>query len=90
MNLPTAELHAAFVWDCYDCGHANFERCRHIEPESIEGTEILEEMRAECARQTEELGLTVGGVFLAAPTVVKCSNCGAEFEAETDSEDRGP
>jgi hypothetical protein len=88
MTDQTVELLPAFMWVCDSCGRDNFERCRRVDPESIEGTELFAEVAAENAELAEDLGesLTVGGEFLAAPQRVKCGHCGAEYATEIDGD----
>lgn len=71
--MDKVELHQAFMWDCHDCGTENFARA--IRPELSE--EEIQELK-------EEFGLEEGeeGIFLMAPKVVTCSNCGKNYETE--------
>lgn len=86
MTTDRVELLPAFLWICHACGRDNFARCRMVDRESLEGTEILEDAVEECAELTRELGLTVDGYFLMAPQTVTCAHCQAEFETEIDGE----
>lgn len=91
----SAELHAAFVWDCDQCGVENFERAVEanldeavIEAlDELEGTPAIEMLAPNC----EDLG---DGEMQAAclisrisivPTFVQCHSCGATFETEVPS-----
>lgn len=87
------ELHAAFVWDCDECGRENFER-------AVEGNltnEILNAMDADSvaysvAEGVEETGnsdedgneeLNASALLccvVAAPKHVKCKHCDTSFE----------
>lgn len=67
------ELHLAYMWDCNSCGCENFVRA--MVP-SLSDEEI-EELRDEHGVQPWETGK-----FTTAPSSVKCSHCGAEFETD--------
>jgi len=85
----SVELHAAFAWDCEECGRENFER-------AIEG-DIDEAALQECEDQVvgflatnsalevndEELESEVLTQLIAiAPKRVKCAHCGSTHETE--------
>ena len=80
------ELIQAFLWVCDDCGRDNFERAIRVERESLEGREIaklVDEVATEANESAQALGIDVDADWLMAPTRVRCSHCGAEFETMT-------
>lgn len=74
----TVELLPAFLWVCDVCGRDNFERCRRIEPESLEAAELQ--------AFAEEFKIHHEGDFLESPGEVKCAYCGAEFDVDFSEE----
>jgi len=84
-GLRTVELVQAFLWTCDDCGRDNFERAVLLDPESVEGSEAAEftdSAVAEVGEAADVLGIQVGGDWVMAPSHVRCTHCGAEFDTE--------
>jgi len=71
--MEIAELHQAFSWICNNCGQRNFERAVTMEM----SPEDIEEAKNEFGMEPWE-----EGNFLTAPDIVKCKNCGKEYETE--------
>lgn len=69
-NLPTAELHAAWRFDCHRCGRENFVRA--IVPCSLEGQ----------LPEGFDPADFDGGEWVTRPERVRCVHCGAEFGVE--------
>lgn len=68
------ELHAAYVFDCDECGRETFGRCRVGEFDE----ETEREMREEHGIQPWETG-----DWIQLPSSVVCNHCGAVLEVET-------
>jgi hypothetical protein len=86
MPTRSVELLPAFLFVCDECGRDNFSRMHRIEPESLEGTEIAEEIGRENAELAETFGLTVGGDYMVMPDEVVCEFCGTVFEVNDGDE----
>lgn len=70
-----ALLHAAWCWDCPECGEENFVRSTVQEwpPEQIEKL-----------RETKELDDDEHGFYQSAPVEVECYNCEQVFDVWLD------
>lgn len=67
------ELHLAFVYDCDNCGKENFVRSIRIEADE----DTMQELMEEHGVQPYEIG-----EYQQAPTTVKCTFCGTEYNTE--------
>lgn len=82
-----AELHAAFVWDCDECGRENFVRAieGNIDEAALESAEnrIVGDLVAPAELVDDELRaeFLVQRISLA-PDFVYCQSCGKSFPVE--------
>ena len=81
-ELPEAELHPAFMWDCDKCGEENFVRAvsHLLDPndptdretiDEVYGPGAADDLVADCSRKI---------VRQMCPSEVECDGCGAEFD----------
>jgi len=76
--MRTVELHAAFMYDCDECGKENFVRAITPEVEEHERAELFEAMGIS---DEDDLIPTL------VPIEVTCIHCGTMFETDTDALD---
>lgn len=78
-SLPVVEIHPAWVFTCEDCGRDTFVRSTVYDAKAVDLDEQFDPEDAEAIR--EHIADGSDGQFLTAPDRVKCSHCGAAFEA---------
>ena len=78
-RLRAVELFQAFFWTCDDCGRDNFERGITISPETISLDDLPDTIDPKIQDWREAGG---SGLFVQAPTQVKCQHCSATFGTE--------
>lgn len=79
-HVRTVELVQAFVWTCDECGQDNFERAITLAPESIDPDDLPSTGGMDPEEVREWLEEGGQGVWVTAPTHVKCRHCGTEFD----------
>jgi hypothetical protein len=93
-------LHAAYAWDCEQCGVENFCRAITVDLAEIERSHLgvppeiadtIRDIASEIERQfSDDFGeISVGGNFTTCPRTVTCASCGAEYEAVEDDDESG-
>jgi len=77
--MQEVELHAAWMFDCDNCGKENFVRA--IVPETLDDDERAEVLDMMGIEDTDEYFPTL------VPMEVVCKYCGTPFETNTDAID---
>lgn len=91
-----AELHAAFLWDCDECGIENVVRSieGNLDEAALEEASenrivtdlVAPDVEFNEAEDRHESRFLVQRIYLC-PQFVTCKNCGASFETEVAMED---
>lgn len=80
--MKSVELHAAFTFDCDECGAEQFARGVTISPESIDPDDMPTSDTEEAEAIREWMAAGGGGSWMTKPAVVRCKSCWATFRTE--------